>query len=191
MPTENEGDRFAEMQKVIELYVQNINPTKIANSVGIRRVDVLSHIEAWRATAVGSDIMKERVEELIASMDQHYSLLIQKAYEIIDEVDDEAALEGTGRKSTMTRAQMLSQKLGALKAIADFESKRIDVLQKSGLLEAADLGDELAAIEEKMEKVFDILDEFLCGNCRPVILGRLKPLISGEPAENVVVVVSG
>lgn len=186
MPLENEGDRFAEMQKVIDLYIQNIDPTKISRQLDIRRADVLNHIEAWKATAVGSDVMKERVEELIASMDKHYSLLIQKAYEIIAEVDEEAALEGSGRKSTMTRAQMLSQKLGALKAIADFESKRIDVLQKSGLLEAADLGDELAAMEEKTSKLMDILEENLCGNCKPVIMAKLKTLMTGE--QNVIVV---
>lgn len=180
MPVNEEALRFEEMHEVVTLYVQNINPTKIASKMGIRRVDVLNHIEEWKKSAVGMDIMKDRVEELIASMDEHYSLLIQKAYEIIEEVDRESELE----KSTMTRAQMLSQKLGALKAISDFESKRIDVLQKSGLLEAADMGDELAEMETEMNRWMDIMEEELCSVCKPRVMGRLV-----KPNDSVVVVV--
>lgn len=187
LPTSNaEVERFTEMSEVVEAYlIDKKNPTQIARESGLRRVDVLKHIEDWKVSAVGSDLMKERVEELIATLDQHYNKLIQKTYEIIEEVDSEAKLE----KSTMTRAQMLSQKLGALKAIADFEAKRIDVLQKSGLLEAADLGDELAEMEEKTSKIMDILEDDLCGNCKPKIMGRLHSLMMD--GKNTVVVVSG
>lgn len=162
--------RYAEMQKVVELYVENVNPTEIARTLGIRRVDVLAHIDEFRKSAVNMEVMKDRVEELIASMDTHFSVLIRKAYEVIAEVDTPRE---QGKKETMTRSQMLSQKMNAIKTIADLESKRIDILQKSGLLEAADMGDQLAEMEEEMERVMDLLDSVLCDSCRTKVMGTL------------------
>lgn len=181
-----EQPRFDEMQQVVELYIQNVNPTKIAKQVGIRRVDVLAHIEEWRKSAVGSENMKDRVDELIAGMDEHYSMLIQKAYEIIEEVDD---LKNDG-KETMTRSQMLSQKKGALDLIAKLEKDRIDVLQKSGLLDAADLGDELAAMEEQKQLILEILSDELCDHCKPKVMGRLAGAMNNNSSSQTVVVVS-
>ncbi len=171
--------RYEEMNAVVELYIQNINPTKIARQLGIRRVDVLNHIDEWKATAVGSEAMKDRVDELISTMDEHYSMLIQKAYEIIEEVDD---LKGS--KETMTRSQMLSQKKGAIDLIAKLEKDRIDILQKSGLLDAADVGDQLVEMEDKYDRVMNLLEEHLCSACTAKILGPLQQEMSG----NVVVV---
>lgn len=179
MPYQDD-QRFEEMHEVIKLYIKNVNPTAIAREVGIRRVDVLSHIEEWRKTAVGSQAMKDRVDELITTMDEHYSMLIQKAYEIITEVDE---LRNDG-KETMTRSQMLSQKKGALDLIAKLEKDRIDILQKSGLLEAADLGDELAAMEEQKQMLIHILSEELCNHCKPKVMGR----ISGAMNANVSII---
>lgn len=185
-----EQPHYEEMNEVIRLHVQNVGPYAIAKQLNIRKVDVDRHLEEWRKSVVGMDYMKDRVEELIASMDQHYSTLIRKAYEIIDEVDalnddedDEKSSRRNGRQ-TMTRSQMLSQKLGALKAIADFEAKRIDVLQKSGLLEAADVGDALVDMEMKYEEVMGLLEEHLCETCNTKILGALA-------AKNGAVVASG
>jgi len=167
MPVEQ--PRFEEMRDVVELYIKNVNPTKIAKQLGIRRVDVLSHIEDWKKSSVGSEVMKDRVEELIASMDEHYSMLITKAYEIVDEVD---TLRNSD-KETMTRSQMLSQKKGALDLIAKLEKDRIDVLQKSGLLDAADVGDQLVQMQEEYQHVMDLLSEHLCDDCHTKILGAL------------------
>jgi hypothetical protein len=181
MPAEQ--PRYEEMNDVVELYIKNVNPTKIARQLGLRRVDVLAHIDEWKRTAVGSEVMKDRVEELITSMDEHYSMLITKAYEIVEEVDRPLD-EEEKKKETMTRSQMLSQKKGALDLIAKLEKDRIDILQKSGLLEAADVGDQLVEMEQKYDRVMDLLDEHLCGACTTKILGPLAQ----EMAGNVVIV---
>lgn len=183
MPVED--PRWEEMNEVIRLHIQNTNPTKIAKTLGIRRVDVLAHIEEWRRSVVGSEVMKERVHELITTMDEHYSMLIQKAYEIIDEVDE----LGKSGKETMTRSQMLSQKKGALDLIAKLEKDRIDILQKSGLLEAADLGDELAKMEEEKQLILSVLAHDLCENCKPHVMGKVGAMLS-DNAKGTVVVVS-
>lgn len=187
-----EQPRFEEMNKVVELYIQNVNPTKIAKELGIRRVDVLNHIEDWRNTAKGSEVMKDRVEELIAMLDEHFSMLIRKAYEVIEEVDRiHEDGEDTKRKETMTRSQMLSQKMSAIKTIADLESKRIDVLQKSGLLEMDHLGDEIAKMEEEKQIILDILTNDLCDHCKPTVMAKIASLLSGQPVETTYEVVKG
>lgn len=181
-----EQPRYEEMQAVVEQYVKNVNPTKIAKNLGIRRVDVLAHIDEWKATAGGMDVMKDRVETLISSMDEHYSLLIQKAYEIIEEVDRPLDDEEK-RKETMTRSQMLSQKKGALDLIAKLEKDRIDILQKSGLLELDHMGEELAIMEEQKSLILEIMADELCPHCKTRVMGRLAGAMGG----NVVVVDNG
>ncbi len=170
--------RYDEMRDVVELYVQNVNPTQIAKTLGLRRVDVLSHINEWKESAAGMEVMKERVETLISSMDEHYSLLIRKAYEIVEEVD---SIDRSSDKETMTRSQMLSQKKGALDLIAKLEKDRIDILQKSGLLEIDHLGDELAEMEEQKAAILAIFEEegVLCPACKPKVLGRLAKVMGG------------
>lgn len=183
MPQYDDSPRFLEQRDVIERWVKNENPTAIARDMGIRRVDVLAHIDEWRKSNVGMDFMKGRVEDLIASMDEHYSLLIKKAYEVIDEVDELRKSD----KETMTRSQMLSQKRAALDLIAKLEKDRISVLQQSGMLDAADVGDQLAEMEEKYENVMRLLEEHLCNDCTTKVLGALSNEFSG----NVVVVHDG
>lgn len=163
-----EQPRFEEMNEVVELYIKNVNPTAIARQLGIRRVDVMAHIDDWKSTAVGMDLMKDRVEELIAATDAHYSHLIGKLYEVVYEVDADLG-------DPKSRAAFLSQKLSALKAIAELEAKRIDLMQKSGLLEAADLGNELAEMEEAKAMLLTILDEELCASCRNRVMIRIRP----------------
>lgn len=172
--------RYEEMRDVVELYVQNINPTQIAKRLNLRRVDVLSHIEEWKRSASGMEVMKDRVEELITSMDEHYSLLIRKAYEIVEEVDN---IDRSSGKETMTRSQMLSQKKGALDLIAKLEKDRLDMLQKSGLGEIDHLGDELAKMEEEKELILNILQHDLCGHCKPKVTAKIAKLLGGEPVE--------
>ena len=46
------------------------------------------------------------------------------------------------------------------------------MLQKSGLLEAVDMGDQVE-MEEQYERVMKVLEEHLCNNCLPKIMGAL------------------
>lgn len=182
MPVEQ--PRFEEMASVVELYIQNVKPTKIAKQLGLRRVDVLDHIETWKRTNVGNDMMKNRVDELLPAMDEHYALLIQKAYEIVDEVDTLAKSD----KETMTRSQMLSQKKGALDLIAKLEKDRIDILQKSGLMEIDSLGDELAQMEEEKQVILGILQDDLCEHCKPAVMSKIGRMLSDNAKGEVVIV---
>lgn len=177
-----EQPRFEEMEEVVKQFVQNINPTQIAKNLGIRRVDVLSHIEEWRKSSVGIEAMRGRIEDLIAATDEHYSLLIKKAYEVVEEVDNPPA----GVKETMTRSQMLSQKMNAIKAIADFEAKRIDILQKAGILDNQDLGMQLVEMEEEKAFLIGVLHKELCDKCHPRVMG----ILAGNVGKDTIIVIS-
>jgi len=120
-------------------------------------------------------------------MDEHYSLLIRKAYEIIEEVDRPLDDEEK-RKETMTRSQMLSQKKGALDLIAKLEKDRIDILQKSGLLEIDALGDELAEMEEQKQVILEILEYDLCETCKPKVMSKIAKMLSDKAGDSVVIV---
>lgn len=174
-----EEPRYLEMNEVVRLFAQNINPSAIAKQLGIRRVDVLDHLDEWRKSRVMSEFAKDRVDDLIMSMDEHYSLLIRKAYEIIDEVDDLKKSD----KETMTRSQMLSQKKGALDLIAKLEKDRIDIFQKTGLLEMDSLGDELAKMESEKQLILNILKNDLCNHCKPVVMSKIASMLGGEPVD--------
>lgn len=182
MPVEQ--PRYEEMNKVIELFIKNKGPYAIAKELGIRKVDVDAHIENWKMVAKESLEMKDRVSDLMVTFDEHYSVLIQKAYEIVDEVDKLAQSD----KETMTRSQMLSQKKGALDLIAKLEKDRIDILQKSGLLEAADMGDELAQMEEEKQIILHILQHDLCNNCKPSVMAKIGKMLSDNAKGSVVIV---
>lgn len=175
MPADD--NNATEMQEVVKLYVQNLSPATIARRLGLKRAEVLGHIDNWKYIATNTDAMRDRTTELIVSMDEHYTLLIQKAHDIIEEVD-QGEVGGQGRH------QYLNQKLGAIKTIADLETKRIDVLQKAGLLDAADLGDELAQMEEQKQILLEILNDELCEHCKPKVMLRLQRRMGGGAPED-------
>lgn len=165
-PTGDE-ERFEEMYKVVDLYVQNINPTQIARELNLKRVDVMKHLDEWKSTAIGSEIMQERMQELVVSMDQHYSKLINKFYEIVEEVDGEAGSDAKGRPA------YLAQKSSALRSIADLEAKRLDLLDKAGLRADGGIADELMELQDYLGFLENIIDEVICEKDREKIKQKI------------------
>jgi len=53
----------------------------------------------------------------------------------------------------------LSAKTAAIKLVMDIESKRIDMLQKAGLLENKELAEEMMEIERRQEVLVSILKD--------------------------------
>jgi hypothetical protein len=76
--------------------------------------------------------------------DTHYNKLINKAYEVIDDA---------------TTTANLSAKTAAIKLVLDIEARRIDMLQKAGLLENKELAEEMLEIERKQEVLVNILKD--------------------------------
>lgn len=135
--------RMIEMNRVIERVLKGQNdPTKIAKDLGLKRSEVLDYIDEWKQIAANDDNIKARAREALVAMDEHYSLIINRLWETVEQAD----LANDTKSKTTT-----------LKAIADIEAKRQESLQKAGLYDDAELGDELALMEERAEAIKKLL----------------------------------
>jgi hypothetical protein len=180
-------DRWQEQADVMEKFVQNKNPTQIAKELKIPRARVTEAIEVWKQSTAGSQFLQERVEELLTLTDEHYSKLIREGWAVIEDIDDVIQSGSDSPKDGLS--SLLGQKTNALDKIANWEAKRIDMLQKAGLLEAADLGDQFAEQEELQQQLLAILREvsYECDNCRIEVsnriaqaMGQAEPIVVHE-----------
>jgi hypothetical protein len=117
----------------------------------------------------GDSRIRERAKEALAGADQHYSMIIQRAWETVDQADAN---------------QQYNTKASALKMIADVEQKRIDMLQKAGLLENNEMSAQLLETERKQEVLVGILKEVTskCDVCRVEVAKRLSE-VTGKVEE--------
>jgi hypothetical protein len=88
--------------------------------------------------------IRARAKEALVGADTHYNKLINKAYEVIGDA---------------TTAANLSAKTAAIKLVLDIEARRIDMLQKAGLLENKELAEEMLEIERKQDVLVNILKD--------------------------------
>lgn len=155
------SDKFEQMNRVVEELLKGNNPTDISKTLNIPRSQVLVHIDTWKELTTGDNRVRERAREALAGADQHYSMIIQKAWETVDQADAN---------------QQYNTKASALKMIADVEQKRIDMLQKAGLLENNELSSQLLETERKQEILVNILKEVTsnCSHCRVEVSKRLS-----------------
>lgn len=149
------------VNQVASEYLKGSNETEISKELNIPRAKVVKYLEEWRAMAASNQAIHARAKEALAGMDRHYSELISKAYEVIDEANT---------------TSNLSAKTSAIKLIADMESKRIEMLHRAGLLDNKELADELVAMEQKQEMLINILKDITvsCDKCRPQVMRRLS-----------------
>lgn len=158
-----ESERFESMEKVAELTMKGHSATAISKSLGIPRKEVVLLQDDYR-TALSNDAeARDMARDHLNMMVKHYDKLIRKLYELVDEID-----------SLDFGHQVAAQKNAAVRSIADLEAKRLDALQKAGLLDSAELGDELAEMEEKQEILIDILRNDLCGECKMRVAHKLS-----------------
>jgi hypothetical protein len=153
-----ESDRFDKMEKVADLTMQGNTATAIAKALNLQRKVVLELQEDYRIALSKDGEARDLARDHLNLMVKHYDSLIKKFYSLIEEID-----------TLSFNHQVAGQKNMALKAIADLDAKRIDALQKAGLLESSDLGDELAEAEEKREILISIIRDSVCENCREKI----------------------
>lgn len=133
-----------DVNKVVEKYLAGTEPTQISKELAMPRQKVVAYINEWRAMAADNAAIRARAKEALVGADTHYSKLIAKAYEVIDEA---------------TTVANLAAKTAGIKLVMDLESKRIDMLQKAGLLENKELAEEMIEIERKQEILVNILKD--------------------------------
>lgn len=137
-------EHLDEVNKVVEKYLAGNEPTQISKELSMPRQKVVSYINEWRVMAADNAAIRARAKEALVGADTHYTKLIQKAYEVIDDA---------------TTTANLNAKTAGIKLVMDLESKRIDMLQKAGLLENKELAEEMIAIEEKQQALIQILKD--------------------------------
>ncbi len=154
------------VNKVASEYLKGLDASEISKALNIPRVKVTELLTDWRVMAANNQAIHARAKEALAGADQHFSSLIKKAYEVIDSADTTANL---------------TAKTTSIKLIADIESKRLEMLQKAGLLDNQELADELLETERKQEILISILKEVTssCESCRPKVLTKLSQVNEG------------
>ena len=154
------------VNKVASEYLKGSDASEISKILDIPRVKVTELLTDWRVMAANNQAIHARAKEALAGADQHFSSLIKKAYEVIDSADTTANL---------------TAKTTSIKLIADIESKRLEMLQKAGLLDNQELADELLETERKQEILISILKEVTssCESCRPKVLTKLSQVNEG------------
>lgn len=149
-----------EVNKVATEYIKGLNETEISKELDIPRSRVSALLKEWKSMASNSEAVRARAREALSSADVHYSKLIKQAYEVIEDANI---------------GSNLTAKTTAIKLILDIESKRIDMLQKAGLLENKELAEQLLEMERKQEVLVNILKEVSgdCPRCKNDIARRL------------------
>lgn len=160
-----ESERFSNMERVADLTMQGENPTAIAKQLGIPRKEVMALVDDYRAALSNDTEARDMARDHLNMMGKHYDRLIKKFYELIEEIN---LLD--------FNHQVAAQKNAALKAIGELEAKRLDAFQKAGLLDSAELGDELAEAEEKQAIIIEILRHDLCPECQAKVAHKLSKL---------------
>jgi len=149
-----------EVNKVAAEYIKGKDASFISKELDIPRNRVVKLLDEWRNMVANNEAVRIRAREALAGADQHYNHLIRQTYEVIEEA---------------TSTSNLSAKTAAIKLVMDIESKRIDMLQKAGLLENKELADQILEQEKKQEVLVKILREVSgeCPKCRNDVAKRL------------------
>lgn len=166
-------EHLDQVNRVVEKYLAGTPETQISKELALPRQKVVSYINEWRAMASDNAAIRARAKEALVGADTHYSKLIQKAYEVIDEA---------------TTVANLGAKTAGIKLVMDLERTRIDMLQKAGLLENKEMAEEMVAIEERQQALIEILKDIASEHpeIRDEIMRRLSR--ATKPGETVTIV---
>lgn len=161
------------VNQVVGKYLQGNDPTQISKELSIPRQKVVAYISEWQQMAADNSAIRARAKEALVAADTHYSKLINKAYEVIDEA------------STVGN---LGAKNASIKLVLDIESKRIEMLQKAGLLENKELAEEMLEIERRQDILVNILKDIASEypQVRDEIMRRLSQVAKDQEVITVV-----
>ena len=153
--------QFDQMNKVVEELLKGSTSSQIAKTTGLTRVQVDNHIKTWKELVQDNTAIKARAKEALAGADEHYSMLIKEAWKTLEQADAQDALP---------------VKTQALKLIADIEAKRIDMLNKAGVLEDNSMADQILESERKQDILIGILRDVTssCDHCKWEVSRRLS-----------------
>ena len=165
-----------QVNRVVGEYLKGSDATKISKELSLPRTKVVSLIQEWQQLASNNSAIRARAKEALAAADEHYSRLISKAYEVIEDA---------------TTTANLGAKTNGIKLVMDLESKRIEMLQKAGLLENKELAEEMMEIERRQDILMNILKDIASEHpeIRDKIMRRLSD--ASEKLNETVTIVHG
>jgi uncharacterized protein with PIN domain len=154
---------FDRMNKVVQELLKGNSATQIATITGFSRKEVIEYVDEWKSVVHNDTNLRDRAREAISGADEHYAMLIKEAWKTVEDAD--------------TQGQ-LNVKAGALKLIADIETKRIAMLQSVGILENTQIASQIAETERKQEILVGILKEVTasCPKCKMDVAKRLSQI---------------
>lgn len=155
------ADHFDQMNKVVAEFIKGNSVSQIAKSFSLKPLQVNNLLNNWRELMQGDTGIRERAREALGAADQHYSMIIQDAWTTVRQAEQQ---------------DMLSVKVQSLKLIADVEQKRIDMLQKAGVLERNEMATQILETERKQEVLVGILRDVTssCPKCKQDVAHRLQ-----------------
>lgn len=143
MTTELDVLRYQEEQeKIVSMRARGVPLSEIQKQTGLTRREVEQHLADFRDFARNDKYMVARSREVVLTVDQHYSDIIQRYYTALEEAD---------------LADDYKAKMTGLSALAKIESDRVEFLRKAGLIAESHVGDMVAAAEEKQAILVGIL----------------------------------
>lgn len=164
------ADHWEKVNNVVAEFLRgNTNPTTISKITGYKRAEVIDFLNEWRTVVQSDRQVQVRAREALSGADQHYSMLINEAWDVVKQSD----ISG-----------QLAQKTAALKLIADIQQKQIDMLQKAGVLDNNEMAEKIIETEEKQKIVVEIIRDVVsqCAHCKPLVSSRLSS-VSGQAEE--------
>jgi len=174
LPSVIDSNAAQHILDVAELASKGWKPMHISKELGIPFAAVKKAIEQWEEILRNDMESRDAARDYLNRMVSNYDDLLKVAHENLDNL-----------KSHVFDEKISAQINATLKNIADFEAKRVDALQKAGLLDAHDLGDELAEREEREAQLINILRNDLCNDCKYVVAVKLQALTNQVEAVQV------
>ena len=132
------------MMDVVKLQAEGRTKTYIQQKTGASFKKQNEVAQSFKSFVNTDRYIQERAREATAQIDVHYSEIIKKFYEVIDDAES---------------ADDYKAKADVLKKISDTEKARVDFLAKAGMLSAGGIGDDLVELEEQREKIKQVLRE--------------------------------
>lgn len=127
---------------VVKMTAEGRKPSEISRETGLSLREQREINDDFRALARSSKYVQERSKEIIGYSDVHFSSIIDR----LNEVEESAKLNGDDK----LRADVLSKLITA-------EGKRVDFLQKAGIINDQGIAGELAAREQRESEIIAIL----------------------------------
>ena len=166
-------EHLDQVNNVVSKYLEGNNETAISKQLNLPRQKVVAYLDEWKQMASNNAAIRERAREALVAADTHYNKLIGQAYDVIDEA---------------TTTANLTAKTTAIKLVLDIETRRIDMLQKAGLLENKELAEEMIEIENRQQVLVGILKDIASEHpeVRDKIMRRLSAVSKDQEVITVV-----